>query len=65
MKNTYHNPFIHLILAIGIFAISYSVYEARQDIKKLEDRCEKLEKKNVYLEQQVDSINKDLIDIFD
>ena len=65
MENNYHSPFIHLILAIGIFAIAYSVYEVRQDIKKLESCCEKLEKENSYLKQQVDSINKDLLVIFD
>ncbi len=56
--NNFGRNIVILIMSIAILAQGYGIYSLRENAAKTEQRVE-------LLEQQVDSINNDLIAIFD
>jgi intracellular sulfur oxidation DsrE/DsrF family protein len=57
-NNNFGRNLVILIMSIAILAQGYAIYSLRENAAKTEQRVE-------LLEQQVDSINNDLIAIFD
>lgn len=57
-NNNFGKSIVILIMSIAIFVQGYVIYSLRENAAKTEQRVK-------LLEQQVDSINNDLIAIFD